>query len=362
MNRFPEFKLKHLYNLTDCTGIFQHARYQIPDRNHGYCLDDNVRAILVLVLYARLYGRNAKVDHLMGVYLSFVDFAYNEKNKKFRNFMSYNREWLEAEGSEDSQGRTIWALGVLANDENFEDFQPFLEKLWKSAVQIPLKSPKAIAFSLLGLTQFSQETEYCGIFISELIKVKTKKLLSYFENKEKDWPWWHWEITYDSGRIPQALIRAGVFLKNEFIQEKGQNLLDWLMKYQFEKRVFVPVGNSKWMNQKEKSLFDQQPLEASAMVDACLDAGNYFENPNYFKYAEIAYDWFLGRNLIGKSLYDSKSGGCCDGLHPGGVNANQGAESTLAWLSSTLRMRLQKRNWMDKKQVEYESLQIENKT
>src|SRR5690606_11057716 len=297
-----------------------------------------------------------KTEKLWRIYLSFIDHAFNEESGKFRNFMSYNREWLETEGSEDSQGRTIWTLCAIAADENCRVFHPFLEKLIKEALAIPLHSPNALAFSLLGLSCFAPGTYYCGISIDEAIDKRMLQLSAFFDFKNPEWLWSHPEVTYDSCRIPQAFLASGEFLKDSAVIIKGKKLLDWLISHHFEEEIFVPIGNRKWMNLAGKSKFDQQPLEASAMIDACLVAGKN-QDEHYFKYADLAFEWFLGRNSIGKTLYDEKTGGCRDGLHPQGVNANQGAESTLASLASALTIMIHKNSHKEEsKQLIHENL------
>lgn len=323
--------------------MFQHARYHIPDRNHGYCLDDNARAILVLIQHRKRVGKNPKADKFMRIYLSFLDYAFNQERKKFRNFMSYDRNWLEEEGSEDSQGRALWAIATMAADQNFREYHPFLDKLLKDSIKIPINSPNALAFSLLGLTEFDSDKIFSGISIKEQVEIRTKRLIEFFKTDNPDWPWSHPFVTYDGCRIPQAIMKAGNFLNDNSVQEKGKELLDWLIDHQFEDGIFVPIGNHKWMSLEGKSKFDQQPLEASAMIDACVTAAKILRDSAYLAYAQKAFNWFLGENLIGKPLYDPKTGGCCDGLHSQGVNGNQGAESTLAWLSSALRMMLHKK-------------------
>lgn len=343
MKRFPELNLNHLFNLTDGTGMLQHARYQVPDRNHGYCIDDNARALLVLNLFKNKYGESSKMDQILNTYLSFVNHAYNPSVKRFRNFMSYDRQWLEDSGSEDSQGRTIWAIGTLASNKNFQEIQGHLEDLVKHCLEITeeLTHPRAIAYSLLGLTEYAIQDREKGVQVKEKITNSSAKLYRFFKQQTNpEWLWYDKTVTYDNSRIPQAFILSGYVLEDSQLIKKGGELLDWLITHQFKDEIFLPVGNDKWFTPGHKSPYDQQPIEAWGMIDACLCAGKIMQNKKYYECAQKAFNWFLGENPVGAPLYDPLTGGCCDGLHSSGVNKNQGAESTLAWLHSLLTMSL----------------------
>lgn len=341
MNKLPELKLDHLKQLTDGTGMFQHARFHIPDRNHGYCLDDNVRALL-LMTKLRQYGmRHSEIEDLVVVYLSFIDYAYNPETKKYRNFMSYSREWLEDAGSDDSMGRTFWAVATLYADENFQFYKGYFDKLLDQCWKIENHSPLAVSFTLLGLINLEKSGISTKYPVRERIECEVEKLESFFEeNSRANWPWFTEHVTYDSARIPLALLSAGYRLEKSVWFEKGLKILDWLITHQFEGGVFKPIGNQYWMTQGGKSDYDQQPLEAAAMMDACLEAGITTGDSKYFHYAKKAFAWFLGENSQHVFLYDPFTGGCRDGIGIQGVNQNQGAESTLAWLSSLLTMKI----------------------
>lgn len=341
MEEFPEINLNQLFNLTDSTGVFQHARLHIPNRNHGYCLDDTVRALLVLALYKECYPTNEEIEKLIQIYLSFTDHAYNSRTKRYRNFMSYSQIWIEEEGSDDSQGRTMWAICTLISNKKFQYHHPYLEKLLQQSLSINYHFPHAIVYALLGLTNLTQQTQSPLLNVKKAIQKETEKLRVCFQkNVCKDWPWYEPVLTYDSPRFPQALLSAGQVLQNPSLIKEGLVILDWLIFHQFKNNQFNPVGNENWMTLHGKSDFDQQPLEAAAMVDACLTAGKITGHQRYFQFAKHAFDWFTGNNLINESVYDPVTGGCRDGLHANGVNQNQGAESTLAWLSSLLNMKL----------------------
>ena len=340
---YPEVNLNHFFNLTDDTGILQHARYNVPNRGHGYCLDDNVRAILVMVLLRKKMGDNQKFQHLLNLFLSFVDHAYNPQNRKFRNFMSYDRQWLEESGSEDSQGRAMWAIGTLFAATRNPNTRDYLENLLKYCFEIidQLTHPRAIAYSLLGFCEFyKKEGDKKAEFNGQLQNM-ANKLYHYFRRGgDRNWPWPDETVTYDNCRVPQALLASGVQLGDEKLTEKGIRLLDWLISHQFEKGYFSPVGNRNWLTAGHKSDFDQQPIEAAGMIDSCVCAWQITRGRKYYDYARITFNWFLGENSAGIALYDFSTGGCRDGLNRNGLNKNQGAESTLAWLSSLLTMKL----------------------
>jgi hypothetical protein len=335
MHNLPELKLDHLFNLTDSTGIFQHARYHIPDRNHGYSIDDNARALMVMAQLKKFGVAFSQLEKWVDIYLSFVDHAYNPVTKRYRNFMSYSREWLEEEGSEDSQGRTMWAVGVLYADDEFQYYHQYLEKLWAQSWEMEFYSPLSISFGLLGLTQISKAKKNRTNIMAR-IEIEAEKLANFFQDTENYWPWFHEKITYDCCRIPQAMMEAGFVLSSPLLIKQGLKILDWLISHQFDKGIFMPIGNENWMTISRKSIYDQQPLEASAMIDACLKAGTLTQKSHYYTYAHQAFLWFLGKNIKTEFLYDPFTGGCRDGIGKEGVNKNQGAESTLAWLSALL--------------------------
>lgn len=341
---FPELNLNHLISLTDHTGILQHARYHIPNRNHGYCIDDNARALILMVLMKKKLGEDDKVSELFKIYLSFIDHAYNPETKKFRNFMSYNREWLEESGSEDSQGRTIWALGTLFSHAHNSNTLGYLENLFNYCLEIipDLKHPRAISYSVLGLSEYLRKQTDVKNSALELLTIQSQRLYEFFEPHlhNKDWPWFDDKVTYGNSRIAQALMCSGKTLNDKKLSDAGFKLLDWLISKQFNKDYFSPIGNNGWLSKTEMPEFDQQPLEAHGMIDACLLAASISNSSQYEDYAKKAFDWFLGNNAHGLPLYDFSTGGCRDGLYKDGLNKNQGAESTISWLSSLLQIRL----------------------
>jgi len=337
----PDVKLDRLLALTDDTGMLQHAKYTVPDRAHGYCTDDNARALLVTARVQRLLPENAKLcDKLCDTYLAFLLHAFNEERGRFRNFMDYGRRWLEEVGSEDSHGRAVWALGSAVSLLSDARQQPLIVTLFKRAVPACelLTSPRAMAFSLLGMTDYldvmpgdSDIKRLRGDLVEELFK--------RFSSTKPEWPWPEDKVTYDNSRLCQALIAAGHALQRDDVIEAGLRSLRWLMKQQMSDKCFVPIGNQGWfVKGGTPARFDQQPLEAAAAVEACLLAHAISQESEWLQYAQSAFNWFLGNNDLNLALYDAKTGGCCDGLEINGVNRNQGAESTLAWLQALTAM------------------------
>ncbi|MBN2362649.1 glycosyltransferase family 4 protein [candidate division WOR-3 bacterium] len=337
----PEIDFRHILLMTDDTGIIQHATYSIPDYNHGYCMDDNSRALIASVMAQSLTPEDPQFFRFQKKYLAFIQHAFNEKNGWFRNFMSFDRTWLEEKGSEDSQGRAIWGLGVSAALSKDRGCVALSTTLFHKTIKLmeELRHPRSVSFALVGihayLARFSGDSEVRRI---------REKLANYLFEKIKNrpdekWPWFDDELFYANAKVPQALLLSGQWMQRNDMTETGYKLLNWLIELQIEKNYFCPVGNRDWLRKgKTKSMFDQQPIEAQSMLETCLLAYNMTGNELYSNTAHLAFNWFLGQNVLNEPLYDYTTGGCKDGLTPDGPNLNQGAESTLAWLLSLLSM------------------------
>lgn len=341
----PTFKLDHLLSITDDTGLLQHAKYTIPDRNHGYCTDDNARA-LIFALEAlntsQITQDDAKqLETLSDRYLAFLSHAFNPETGRFRNFMSYSRQWLEPVGSEDSHGRAVWALGTTVSLSNHNSQLTLASTLFTKALETArsFQAPRAIAFTLIGLdaylNTFSGDTNArrIGAALSE-------RLFEQFPaNKNSDWPWPEDVLTYSNGKLPHALILSGRFNQRDDMIAAGLRSLNWLVEKQTENDHLAPVGNDGWYDrQKKKARFDQQPVEANALLEACISAYNISGKKQWLNRAKVCFNWFLGDNDLNLPLYNPRTGGCRDGLESDKVNENQGAESTLAWLMSLAAM------------------------
>ena len=333
----PPIKMDHLRVLADYTGILQHAKYNVPDRNHGYCTDDNARALLLSVMLQNEIQDVDELNRLTSIYLSFIDYAFNAETGKFRNFMNYERQWLDREGSEDSIGRAAWALGFTSAYTNVCNFYHHSNYLFEKVLpQIDmLTHPRALSYATLGLAHHAKI--HGDAEVIEKLVASTKKLYTLFDNTiDEEWLWFDEKVSYANSRIPHAMIHAGIFLKEEKLISRGLKVLDWLIEKQFSNEIFSPVGNEEWLTPQGKAHFDQQPLEANGMIDACLKAEEFKKDGTYADYALKAFYWFTGENDCAQPVYDFATGGCRDGLHPGGVNLNQGAESTISWLMSLM--------------------------
>ena len=339
--QLPEIKLDYLRRMTDSSGMLQHAKYTIPDRTHGYCVDDNARALIVIATLQDLRPLEPELGSLAAVYLSFLGYAFNDETGRFRNFMSYDRRWLEATGSEDSHSRALWGLGVavaLGRDKGQVDFA---RELFHRALDVAenFTHPRAIAFAILGMHAYQSRNNEDSRTL-RLCKSLSGQLMQLFSDRASiDWPWCADTLTYDNARLPQALLLSGQRLADPAMIELGLRSLGWLKQIQTDEKGlhFAAIGNQGWFPKDgSKALFDQQPIEAAAMVDACIEAFNYTQDEQWITYAYRCLNWYQGENDLGLLLCDYATGGCRDGLQAQGVNENQGAESTLCWLMSLL--------------------------
>ncbi|MCC7204821.1 MAG: glycosyltransferase family 4 protein, partial [Phycisphaeraceae bacterium] len=337
----PEVSLTHLKRLSDDTGILQHAIYAAPDRRHGYCLDDNARALIAVLMHHDLVG-DASVLPLADRYLSFVHHALNEKTGQFRNFMSYDRQWLEETGSQDVQGRAIWALGVATHLAPHQAGLHLAARLLHQALDAAenLTSPRAIAFALVGLhaylRRFGGDSR-----VRRARETLAARLFAGFQAVTDDnWPWSEQTLTYDNAKLPHALILSGQWLPSTPMVEQGLRALRWLLDRQINPDGSVSlIGNHGWLARDgSRARFDQQPVEVMALIEACAEAFRCTQDESWLLDARRCLRWFLGRNDAHAELYDYQTGGCRDGLHADGPNLNQGAESTLAWLISLLTL------------------------
>jgi len=338
----PEIKLDHLKAFTDDTGILQHANYTIPDRTHGYCTDDNARALLVAAMgqtYLPINGLG--FDFLSGHYLGFLLYAYNEKTGRFRNFMTYSRDWIEEIGSEDAHGRALWCLGKSVAFLQNPGHLAMSTTLFNKALRVveDFHSPRAIAFSLVGmhayLQKFSGDSE-----VRRVRRILADGLFNQFaDNGTDDWPWLENALNYANGKLPHALLLSGQWMQRGEMIDMGLRSLKWLLTVQTEEGHFVPVGNKGWYKQGGlRARFDQQPIEANAMIEACVEAYNITRDKTWVDNAVMCFNWYLGHNDLNIPLYDPKTGGCRDGLKADGINQNEGAESSLAWLLSLMTL------------------------
>lgn len=338
----PPLKLDHLLNMTDRTGMFQHALFTVPNYSHGYTTDDNARALLVSVLLDEL--GNIESLGLSSQYLAFIGFAFNSNTKRFRNFMDYQRNWLEENGSDDSHGRSLLALGTVLNHSNTLAINNMAAWLFEQTLPAILAttSPRAWAFALIGIYEYSQK--FAGDSRANHVRdeLANRILTLYKSNSSEKWQWYEHELTYCNAVLPHAMLLCGKSIPNDLMTNTGLESLLWLADLQRSSDGhFVPIGSNGFYNQGgTRARFDQQPVEAQTMVSACLEAFRITDDKFWNKEARRAFEWFLGHNDLNLSLYDPTTGGCRDGLHSDRTNENQGAESTLAFLQSLLELRL----------------------
>ena len=340
----PDLRMDHLRRMTDSTGIYQHAIYSLPDFHHGYCIDDNARALITTVLLQELEVEGPELHRLAETYASFMHYAFEPEARRFRNFMSYSRSWLEVQGSEDSQGRALWALGTCAGRSKHKHLQAWAAQMFERALPVVLeaKSPRTWAYTLLGIYEYFRRLSGDRV-AAQARDSLTLKLIDVFERTTtEEWPWFEESLSYANALLPHVLILSGRWADNAQAFEIGLRSLRWLISVQKSPQGhFRPIGSDGfYLRSGKRANFDQQPIEAHSTISACLEAYRSTDDPVWHEEARLAFEWFLGRNDLGLSLYDSETGGCRDGLHVDRVNQNQGAESTLSYLMALSEMEL----------------------
>ncbi len=340
----PELKLSHLSRMTDSTGMFQHAIFSVPNFSEGYCTDDNARAFILGVLLSELGVDPEQVRTLATTYAAFLYHAFDLKAKRFHNHMSFDRRWLDEQGSEDCQARALWALGVGVGRSPYRSFQIMAGQLFTLALPVltEFTSPRAWAFGLIGINEYLRRLRGDSL-VNQTRETLTARLMELFEkNAQPEWRWFEDSLSYDNAKLPHALILSGRVAAQPAMVERGLEALRWLTELQIsEQGHFRSIGTNGFYHRGGvRAHFDQQPIEAQAMASACLEAYRATSDVWWYEQAQCAFDWFLGWNDLGVELYSPKTGGCRDGLHVDRVNRNQGAESTLAFLLSLAEMRL----------------------
>jgi len=338
----PATQLGHFLAMCDDTGLFQHAVHSVPDRSHGYCIDDNARALLVACALNQP-GETRLPEILTARLAAFLQHAWNPGTRRFRNFMGFDRRWLEESGSEDSHGRALWALGESARSDASASRRRWAAALFAETLPAAeaFGSPRAWAFTLLGLDA------YCDVIVEDTRAERVRhalaaRLMSILAVVETPgWTWFEDGLAYDNARLPQALIVTGLAVRSAEFVDAGLRTLHWLMALQTTSAgVFRPVGSSSFGDKRmAPQPFDQQPLEVTATVSACLAAWRVEGDPEWRADAMHAFAWFFGDNDLSLPLVDPETGGCRDGLHPDRVNENQGGESVVSYLLSQLEMR-----------------------
>ncbi|MCX7000103.1 MAG: hypothetical protein NT106_07395 [Candidatus Sumerlaeota bacterium] len=329
--------------MTDGTGILQHARYSVPNYQEGYCTDDNARALILLSYLQEIkIEPSRETERLCYIYLAFLSYAFDEKSGRFRNFLNYRREWIEDTGSEDSHGRTIWALGTCIGRTIHTGFQKLATELFEKAISTvtSFSSPRAWAFTIIGIHEYLRRFTGDRSIQAICQNLSSKLHEIYRKNSDPDWMWFEQSLTYVNAKLPQALILSGRWLPDTAMLNDGLLSLRWLCRIQSDNHNnFKPIGaDSFYKRNGTFPVFDQQPIEAHAAVSACLEAYRATKDSYWYDEAWKAFQWYLGRNPLSISLYDPHTGGCCDALHVDRANLNQGAESTLSFLLSLAEM------------------------
>lgn len=336
----PKWRFEHLLRMTDSTGLLQHARYTLPDFARGYCTDDNARALVFAINLEEMGLDTPETQRATTRYAAFIDAAFDPEHRRFRNFLNFDRRWVDEErlGSDDCFGRAMCALGTCIGRSKQRSVQSWAMELFQRALEhsVELDSPRAWAGTLIGIDEY--ERRFSGDRMVNQVRTSlTGRLLDLSNRTSSDeWPWFEDILTYDNALLPRALILGGRGNNDAETIAVGLRSLTWLVKIQRTSRGgFRPIGNNGFFRrQGERANFDQQPIEAMATVLACVEAFRTTDDASWLDEARFAFEWFLGRNDLGLELYDASTGGCHDGLQPDGMNENQGAESTLAFLLS----------------------------
>ncbi len=361
----PELDVRHLRIMTDSTGLAQHAVWAIPDRRHGYCTDDNARA-LVVAMWQWDLREDPAVRSLISTYLAFLVHAFNEEQHRFRNFMSYSRQWLEEVGSEDSHARGIMACGITAELARYDSTLGLAVRLFKDALPVveDFTSPRAWAVTIVGVDAYLRRFPDDAAALRMLELLAGRLLAQYRAFSRDGWVFVEDALTWGNACLPHGLLVAGARLGSVEMQGVALECLRWLLAIQTARDGHLSViGNQGWyVRGGKRARFDQQPIEVMNLAEACSAAYRITRDRSWLTEIRRCLEWFLGRNDLATPLYDVSTGGCRDGLNAGGVNANQGGESTLAWLTTLLLVhRLQVRETLDLAERTETSIELRNR-
>ena len=331
----PEPSLGHLKKLTDDTGLCQHAKFTVPNREYGYCTDDNARAVIAMTRYYSQYPEPEALQ-LFDTYLSFILHSQNNDGS-IRNFMNFDRTWLQDEPVNDALGRVLWALGTVMAKPPSPSYLPVIKSCFDRSVNYVEKQyPRGMAYSMLGMSDYLKQFPGASDIKRQLEIAADGLILQYKENSHPDWQWFEDALTYDNAILPYALFVAGLTLGDKYL-EAAQKTCEFLLEKTFDGSHFSFVGNKGWYERGgTKAGFDQQPIEVVSTVMMLGAAYDATQDKRFLTLQRRAFDWFLGENDLHIPVYDFRTKGCCDALIPGGVNVNQGAESALSFLVSLL--------------------------
>lgn len=331
--------------LTDDVGMLQHSKYATPNRKEGYATDDNARALIACTNYFTLFN-DTRMNKLINTYVALL-FYMQRPDGRMRNFLSYDRKFVDEIGSEDCMGRTLWACGYCLDSKLPEETKLLTKDIFDRVFRWSSKfsSPRAKAYSIMGLFHYLKaypEDQNVKLNIITL----ADQLTRHFDWESSDeWAWFESYLTYCNARLPHSLFLAYEATGENRYLEVASKSMKFLMNIQTINKVFVPIGNCGWYKRgSNRAIYDQQPVEASCTADAAIAAFRNTHEEIYLDAAHRAFDWFLGGNLKGLTMYDPKNGSCCDGITPSGLNQNKGAEASLSYLQTQLNLEDLERN------------------
>jgi hypothetical protein len=329
--------MDYLQAFTDDTGVFQHGRHCIPKRGEGYTTDDNARALVACAMYSN-NKKDPKIIKLARIYLAFLNHM-QKPDGNFHNYLSYDRRYLDVDGSDDCLGRALWGCGCTVNSGFSADSKLVAKEIFDNALPCLERSISLRAYSsaLLGLYNCYQAKmeDLCGV----TEKLADRMVEQYQNEAKSEWRWFEPYLTYDNARLPQALFDAYMVTKKKGYLDVAKESFSFILDTMVVDGVFVPIGNKCWYTLGgERAVYDQQPLEAAAFVDAAVDAYYATKNHYYVEAAVLGFEWFLGRNTRNYVMYNPETGGCFDGLTVDSVNWNQGAESSISYLMARMKI------------------------
>lgn len=332
----PELSLAHLEKLTDDTGLYQHANFTIPNREYGYCTDDNARAVIAMAKHYAQYSEPQAL-RLLDTYFSFIIHSQNSDGT-IRNFMNFDRSWLKDEPLNDAFGRVLWAFGTVMAQAPSPEYLSIAKSCFDKSVELIQKQlPRGMAYSVIGMCDYLKQFPGASDIKRQLELTADGLVIQYEENNYPDWEWFEDILTYDNAVLPHSLFVAGLTSGNKEYLEVAEKSCEFLLANTFNGEYFSFIGCKGFYERGgTKSIFDQQPIEAASTVMMLRAAYDATQKEKYLTLQRKAFDWFLGQNELRIPLYDFKTKGCYDGLLRDGVNTNQGAESTLSFLLSLL--------------------------
>jgi uncharacterized protein YyaL (SSP411 family) len=341
----PEIKLDHFKSLTDDTGILQHAKYSIANRQMNYTTDDNARALIVCLNYLQL-NDDPEVDKLTRTYLSFL-YHMQKPEGLFHNLLSYNRTFLDDIGSEDCMGRVLWACGYTLKTNISEEYNRLSKEIFDRLIQHAFKfnSIRAKAFTILSLANYHQVFPQDQMCLEKTDLLSEQLLEQYEKESSPNWKWFESILTYCNARLPQALFKAYETTKERKYLNIAKESFDFILETQMINQIFVPIGNNGWYKKERKrAIYDQQSIETSCMIETSLLAHLLTGDKKYRRIAYKIFEWFLGKNTKSVNVYNRETGACYDGVTQEGLNLNQGAESIIAYLIARLKLELNSTN------------------